>query len=137
MNRQVALITIVISALLSGATTFAQQRRPYNQVMKDIGATFASLKKNLDGNSAAAAAEDAAKLEAFFKETEAYWAPFKTKDAIDHAKHAQEAFADVGAKAKGNDIKAALTAYGTIGSICGDCHFSHREDTGKGFIIKP
>lgn len=137
MNRRaVALIIIVIATMLAGATAFAQ-RRPYNQVMKEIGATFASLKKNLDGNSAAAAAEDAGKLEAFFKEVEAYWAPFKTKDAIDHAKHAQEAFAEVGAKAKGSDIKAALTAYGTIGSICGDCHFSHREDTGKGFIIKP
>lgn len=136
MNRQLALIIIVIAALLAGATAFAQ-RRPYTQVMKDIGATFTSLKKNLDGNSVAAAAEDAAKLEALFKETEAFWTPFKTKDAIDYAKRAQEAFAEVGAKVKGNDIKAALTAYGTIGSFCGDCHFSHREDTGKGFIIKP
>ena len=136
MNRQLALIIIVIAALLAGATAFAQ-RRPYTQVMKDIGATFASLKKNLDGNSAAAAAEDAAKLEALFKETEAFWTPFKTKDAIDYAKRAQEAFAEVGAKAKDADIKAAQTAYGAIGSICGDCHFSHREDTGKGFIIKP
>ena len=37
-----------------------------------------------------------------------------------------------------DDYKIAWAkAYGTIGSICGDCHFSHREDTGKGFVIKP
>ena len=105
--------------------------------MKDVGATFASLKKNLDGNSAAAAAQDAVKLEASFKEAETFWAQFNTKDAVDLAKEAQEAVAQVGAKAKDNDIKAAQTAYGAIGRICGDCHFSHREDTGKGFIIKP
>jgi len=64
-------------------------------------------------------------------------AQFNTKDAVDHAKNAQKAFAEIGAKAKDKDIKAALNAYGTIGSICADCHFSHREDTGKGFIIKP
>ena len=136
MNRQLSLIIIVTAALIAGTTAFAQHR-PYTQVMKDVGATFASLKKNLDGNSAAAAAGDAVKLEASFKEAEAFWAQFNTKDAVDLAKEAQEAVAQVGAKAKDNDIKAAQTAYGAIGRICGDCHFSHREDTGKGFIIKP
>jgi cytochrome c556 len=136
MSRQIAWIIIVTAGFLAGASTFAQSR-PYNQVMKNIGPTFASLKKNLDSNSAEAVVQDAGKLEELFKETEAFWAQFKTKDAIDHAKNAQKAFAEISAKAKSNDMKAAQKAYGTIGSICGDCHFSHREDTGKGFIIKP
>ena len=136
MKRQVALIVIVTTALIAGTTAFAQKRL-YTQVMKDVGATFASLRKNLDDSSAAAAAQDAAKLQEFFKETEAFWAQFNTRDAVDLAKEAQEAVADVGAKAKGNDVKAAQTAFGAIGRICGDCHFSHREDTGKGFVIKP
>ncbi len=139
MNRQGALIMIVGivgAALIAGTTAFAQ-RIPYTQVMKDVGATFASLRKNLDGNSGPAAAQDAMKLEASFKEAEAFWAQFNTKDAVDLAREAEHAFADVGAKAKGNDIKGAQTTLATIGRICGDCHFSHREDTGKGFVIKP
>src|SRR5262245_34349994 len=136
MNRQIALTILGIAGLLGTMTAFAQHK-PYNQLMKEIAPTFASLKKNLDSNSADAAAQDAAKLEELFKETEAFWAQFNTKDAVDHAKNAQKAFAEISAKAKDKDMKAAQNAFGTIGSICADCHFSHREDTGKGFIIKP
>ena len=137
MNRQVVFILIVIAAVFLGATAFAQQHRPYNQIMKDVGATFASLKKNLDANSATAAAQDAAKLEGLFTETEAFWAPFDTKDAISFAKRARDAAAAVGAAAKGNDIKAAQESYSVIQKNCANCHFSHREETGKGFLIKP
>ena len=136
MNRQIAFLIIVSAGLFAGASMFAQNR-PYTQLMKEIGPTFASLKKNLDSNAADGAVQDAEKLQGLFKETEAFWAQFNTKDAVDHAKNAQKAFAEISAKAKNNDIKAAQKAYGTIGSICGDCHFSHREDTGKGFVIKP
>ena len=137
MNRQFVLIVIVIAGVFAGATAFAQQHRPYNLIMKDVGATFASLKKNLDGNTAAAAAEDAAKLEGLFKETEEFWAPLNTKDAVNFAKEAREAAAAVGAAAKGNDIKAAQASYTTVGQSCKGCHFTHREETGKGFNIKP
>jgi cytochrome c556 len=136
MNRQIALLIIGITAVLGTISAFAQ-RKPYTQLMKEIAPTFASLKKNLDSNSAEAAVQDAEKLEGLFKETEEFWAQFNTKDAVDHARNAQKAFAEISAKARGNDMKAAQKAYGTIPSICGDCHFSHREDTGKGFVIKP
>ena len=137
MNRQVVFIVIVIAAVFVGATAFAQQHRPYNQIMKDVGATFASLKKNLDANSATAAAQDAVKLEGLFTETEAFWASFDTKDAISFAKRARDAAAAVGAAARGNDIKAAQESYSVIQKSCANCHFSHREETGKGFLIKP
>src|SRR3989442_13103507 len=127
MNRQFVLTLIVIAALCAGTIAFAQQHRPYNLIMKDVGATFASLKKNLDANSAASAAEDAAKLEGLFTETEAFWAPFDTKDAVNFAKRAREAAGAVGAAAKGSDIKAAQASYSVMQKSCGNCHFSHRE----------
>jgi hypothetical protein len=105
--------------------------------MKDVGETFASLKKNLDGNSAAAAAQDAAKLEGLFAETEAFWTPLETKDAMNFAKNARTGLAAVGAAAKANDTKAALTLYAAVQKNCGNCHLAHREDTGKGFLIRP
>jgi cytochrome c556 len=137
MNRQFVLTMIVIAAVFAGATAFAQQHRPYNLIMKDVGATFASLKKNLDANSGAAAAEDAAKLEGLFTETEAFWAPLDTKDAVNFAKRARDAAAAVGTAAKGNDIKAAQASYSVIQKSCANCHFTHREETGKGFLIRP
>ena len=127
---------IVIAGIFAGASAFAEER-PYDQIMKDIGATFANLRKNLDANSAAAAAEDAAKLEALFGETEAWWSPLKTKDAVRFAKYARDAAAAVGAAARGNDIEKAKATSANIQKSCGACHFTHREDTGKGYLIKP
>jgi len=137
MNRQFVVIVIVIVGVFAGASGFAQQHRPYNQIMKDVAATFASLKKNLDANSATAAAADAAKLEGLFTETEAFWTPLDTKDAVNSAKRAREASAAVGAAARSNDLKAAQASYSVIQKSCANCHFTHREETGKGFLIRP
>ena len=138
MNRQFVLIIIVIAGVFAGGIASAQQHRSYNLIMKDIGPTFASLKKNLDANSGAAAAEDAAKLEKLFTETEAFWAPLNTLDAVGFAQKAREASAAVGAAAKSNDMKAALASYTAIQKNCGNCHLAHREDKGKdNYIIRP
>ena len=137
MNRLFFLITFAVTGTVVAATAFAQQHRPYNEIMKDVSSTFASLKKNLDANSGAAAAADAAKLEGLFTETEAFWAPLNTGDAVGFAKNAREASAATAAAAKGNDIKAAQASYSAIQKNCGNCHFAHREDTGKGFLIRP
>src|SRR5207302_8955539 len=99
MNRRFFWITIAVAGILAVTTAFAQQHRPYDQIMKDVGATFANLKKNLDSNSGAAAA-DAAKLQALFAETEAFWAPLETGDAVGFAKNARNAAAAVETAAK-------------------------------------
>jgi hypothetical protein len=54
MNRKLFFIVIVIAAVIAGATVYAQQppHRLYNAIMKDVAATFPSLKKNLDGTGA-------------------------------------------------------------------------------------
>ena len=136
MNQKSFFRAIVIAAVVA-ATAFAQQHRLYNQIMKDVGATFPNLKKNLDANNAAAAAEDAAKLEGFFTETESFWAPLNTQDAVVFSKRAREAAAAIGAAAKGNDMKAALASYAVVQRACANCHSAHREETGAGFGIKP
>jgi len=138
MNRKLFFIAILIAALAVGATAFAQQHRPYNEIMKDVAATFPSLKKNLDGNNGAAAAEDAAKLQKFFTETEAFWAPLNTQDAVRLSKKAQEVAAAIETAAKANDMKTANASYATLQRACGSCHSAHRDEiTGGGYTIKP
>ena len=171
MSRRIAVAVILIAAFLAATTIFAQQR-PYNQIMKDVQGTFASLKKSLDASGVAgpaaapagrgaapaaeeggggrgaapanwdqaardSAAQDAAKLQGLFKETEAFWAKFETHDAMNFAKSAQDSADQVAAAVKANDPKKALAAYAGIQKNCGNCHFTHREETGKGFLIKP
>jgi cytochrome c556 len=138
MNRQVAGVIIILAAVLAVTGSFAQQKRPYNELMKDVAATYASVKKNLDSNVAPAAAADAAKLQSLFKETEDFWAQFKTKDALDAAKSAQDGAAAIAAAAKANNIQKAQASYNGVGKSCAACHASHREQMpDKSYKIKP
>src|SRR5262245_55253013 len=107
MSRQAAFVVILVAGVFAVASGIASQQRPYNELMKDINATYASVKKNLDGKAAALAAADAAKLETLFKDTEAFWAQFKTKDALDAAKAAQQGAAAIAVAANANDLQKA------------------------------
>ena len=129
---------VVILVCASVMTVLAQQKRPYDVIMKDVNAAFASLKKNLDSNTMTSAADDAAKLQRFFKETEDFWTPFKTKDAIDYSKAGQSDALTAAAAAKEGNAQKAQAAYGSLGKSCKGCHDSHRElAPDKSFKIKP
>lgn len=133
----IVVLGMVVATVFASPTSFAQKRR-YDLIMQDIQSTFGSLRKNLDAKAAATAAQDASKLESLFKETEAFWAPFKTKDALDAAKGAQQASAAVAAAAKNNDLQKAQASYAAVGKYCGGCHNSHREQMpDKSYRIKP
>src|SRR5262245_50317248 len=138
MSRCVALVIIVTAGVFGAGASLARQKRPYNELMKDVAATYASVKKNLDANAAPAAAADAAKLQALFKDTEDFWAQFKTKDALDAAKGAQDGAAAIAAAAKANNIQKAQASYNGVGKFCNACHTSHREQMpDKSYKIKP
>ena len=157
MNRKFVLIMIATAGLFAGGAAALAQNRPYDQVMKDIGAAFNSLEENLepdeesaeaaldeesaeaalDEESAEAAVEDAAKLEGLFEEVEAFWAPFNAQYALDLARDAREAAAAVGAAVRGNDIEMAQEGYAAMQTSCTNCHYSHRVVTDSGFLIKP
>lgn len=138
MNSRIAVTIIVIAAFVALGVTLLAQNRPYDQVMKEVAPTYANLKKSLDSSAFAVAAEDAAKLEGLFKETETFWTPFKTKDALDFAKSVQLAARNVSAAAKEMNGQKAQAAYNAIGKSCKGCHDSHRETMpDKSFKIKP
>ena len=138
MNLRIAIAAILIAVLAAFAVTLLAQSRPYDQVMKEIAPTYANLKKNLDSSAFPAAAEDAAKLESLFKETENFWTPFKTKDALDFAKSVQAASRGVNAAAKEMNGQKAQASYAGIAKSCKGCHDSHRESMpDKSFKIKP
>ncbi len=139
MTKIFILPLILIGTFLT-ATAALAQKRPYDELMKDIQAAFTSLKKNLDANAGAApesakltanaaAADAATKLETLFKEVEAFWAQFDTQDAMGYAKGAGDAAQAVGKAAKINDIKAAQNSYVELGKQCANCHLAHRDGT--------
>ena len=138
VQKDLRSIVILVVVCASVMTVLAQQKRPYDVVMKDVNATFASLKKNLDANSMASAAEDAGKLQSLFKETEVFWSAFKTKDAIEYSKTGQADAQAVASAAQAGNGQKAQGAYSSIGKSCKGCHDAHRElMPDKSFKIRP
>lgn len=134
-SRTIAIIAALVTTMLV-AGAFAQ-KRPYNLVMKDVGTTSEALRRNLDGTSGAAAA-DAERLAQLFQETEDFWTPFKTKDAIDAAKGARELATAVAAAVRAKDMEKAKTAASGLGRFCTSCHNAHREQMpDKSYRIRP
>jgi hypothetical protein len=106
--------------------------------MKDVGATVATLRKNLDAGEAGSVAADAGKLERLFKETEDFWMPFKTRDALDAARSARDLSGTIAAAAREKDVQKARTAAAGLGRFCTACHNSHREQMpDKSYRIRP
>ena len=142
MNRLNTLVFLALVGIAAGGRDgmAAQQplKRPYDVLMKDVGVTFATLRKNLDGTDLAAITADAEKLERLFRETEDFWARFKTRDAIEAARGARESARTVATAAKEKDLAKARTTAAGLGRFCTACHNSHREQMpDKTYRIKP
>lgn len=101
--------------------------RPLSDVMKEVGPTCGSLKKNLDAGSADMALKDAQQLQKLFKETRQFWAKRKTADAAGFASTGEAALKDIVKATKGGDTTAAKASFETLLGTCKSCHGAHRE----------
>ena len=136
MGFRRVVIAFAVAWLWAGGVS--AQKRPYNLIMKDVASSFDGLRKHLEGDALPAAAAEARRLEALFKETEDFWAPFRTKDAIDAARGAREAAAASASAATAKDAAKAKTAASGVGRFCTACHNSHREQMpDKSYRIRP
>jgi cytochrome c556 len=129
------LMTLLFVVVVSGST--AAQRRPYNLIMKEMGATAETLRKDLESDPAAVVVT-AGRLEGLFKETEEFWTQFKTKDAVDAAKGGRDVVLAVSAAARSKDLQKARNTASGLGKFCAACHNSHREQLpDKTYRIRP
>jgi cytochrome c556 len=135
MRRLIGFPVLVSFGLFAGIA--AGQARPYDELMREIQATFDRLGGNLDTNLQAAAA-DAATLETLFRETVEFWEPFNTRTALEAARGAREAAAAIAAAARENNLDEARDSYADIQGSCRSCHGTHRVQVpGRAFRIKP
>jgi cytochrome c556 len=130
-----SLILVIVTVCASGS---AAQERPYDVVMKDVGAALGALRKSADAPDFARSAEQARRLEQLFEEAENFWTKFKTKDAIDAAAGARKVSASIAAAAVAKDAQKMKTELGGLGKFCTSCHDSHREQMpDKSYRIRP
>ena len=135
------VITFACAAAIALGGTFAAQAQgmkttimseaDYSKNMKEVGSTNTGLR-----GAGAAPTDDnvkaAQRLNAIFKDVQAYWEGKKVDDAIGFAKAAVAATDDLGKALVAKDAAAAGAAQKTLAAQCAGCHMAHREKTPDG-----
>jgi len=102
----------------------------YDKLMKGVGQANGALRKAADPKAAAVEAE---KLVALFKDAQQFWTARNNAEA---AEWSGAAMKQADALAKSTDINAAMGAMKELGGSCMTCHTKYREKTETGFAIK-
>jgi cytochrome c556 len=128
---------LVAMAALFVAGALAQSDSDFQGWMKSNPPTLGSLNKNIAAKDGAAAAADAQKLEATFKQVGDFW---KNRggadDAVNFSAKAQAAAAAIAKDAAAGNFDQAAAGVKSLQSNCGGCHMAHREGSAGAFKIK-
>ena len=130
-------VLLSISALLVAVVVLAQSESDYQAWMKSNPMNVGSLNKNIAAKDGPAAAADAEKLEATFKQVEDFWKKRGgAEDAVNFAMKAQLAAAAIAKAASAGNFDQAAADVKSLQANCGGCHMAHREGTAGSFKIK-
>src|SRR5262250_3794567 len=89
--RRVSIVIAICAVLALALTVMGQAPRDISAIMKDVQPIAGGLGAKVNGGDNAGVAADAAKLEALFKEAQAFFAKEKISDADGWAKAASDA----------------------------------------------
>jgi cytochrome c556 len=126
----------------------------YRAIMKKVGPTYASMRKNLDSGDFTKPQAEARQLAGLFGEVEKFWAQHNRPDAVKWAHQARSYATQVGGAVaavegfRGVDarvqsamqlrMKRARLAAANMEATCKECHGTYREGSAAtGFRIKP
>ena len=133
--RKTYVLAAMAAVLVAGA--LAQSESDYQAWMKSNPVNMGSLNKNIAAKDGAAAAADAQKLEATFKQVEDFWKKRGgADDAVNFATKAQAAAAAIAKDASAGNFDQAAADVKSLQANCGGCHMAHREGTQGSFKIK-
>jgi hypothetical protein len=109
----------------------------FDKLMKTVGATIASLRKNLEAQNAEAAAADAARMIDLQKQNAAFWTGRKDKEAVGWATEAAGHAGDIAKAIAAKNMTSANEHAKLIMANCQSCHTKNRDKAADGtFMIK-
>ena len=126
MRRASIVIGVCMLAALA-LTLMAQAPQDLDPVMKQVGPTFQSLNRNIQGSMAAEAAADAEKLQGLFREVTAFFKAKNLEKGMGWAMDASTAAGEAAKAAKANNPEGLKAAAGNVQKTCKACHEIHRE----------
>jgi len=131
MAAGLALLVAVTMSVTPSAQ--AKTDEDYDKLMKGVGAANGAMRKAADSDAAAA---EAKKLVALFKDANQFWAGRQNTEAADWAMAAMNHAAEIDKAATANDMPGAQGHMKELGGVCQACHTKNREKTETGFMIK-
>ena len=130
MTAAMGLALVAGSAIVSAQ---AKTDEDYDKLMKSVGAANGAMRKAADPK---AAAEEATKLVALFKDAQAFWTARNNKEAADWAASAGMHAAEVAKAGAAGNAEGVAAHSKELGGMCQTCHTKYREKTETGFAIK-
>ncbi len=139
MTAKFLVTTSLVLAVL-GVCLLGQDKKPdeeaYQKLMQSAGATVGEIKKNIEGDLAAAAAS-AKKLNEIFDEVQSFWINRDLEEPEEWAGDVMDAADALAEAAAGGDKAAAQAAFKSLTGSCGQCHNTYREkDPNGGYRIR-
>ena len=128
MKRTLTMMGVSLVAM----AVFAQDDRPFSQVMKEIGGATGQVKKAFESGAKEEVASGGEKLQSLFKEVEVFFTKRAAADAIESAKSAQAAAKELNSEAVSGTKHGAEAAFAKISGSCKGCHDAHREKLPEG-----
>jgi len=105
----------------------------FDKLMKGVGAANGALRKAADPKAAAVEAE---KLVALFKDAQQFWTARGNKEAADWSAAAGTHAAAIVKEGNAGNAEGGAGHAKQLGGTCMTCHTKYREKTQTGFAIK-
>ena len=125
------LAVLVMSVAIVSAQSKTDE--DYDKLMKGVGQANGALRKAADPKAAAVEAE---KLVALFKDAQQFWNGRGNKEAADWAGAAGAHAAEIVTAGNAGNAEGVAAHAKELGGMCMTCHTKYREKTESGFVIK-
>jgi cytochrome c556 len=109
----------------------------YDKLMKAVGATVGSMRKNMEGQMADAVVADAKKIAALQKDSAAFWTAGKVTEAAEWSTAAANHAGEVQKAVVAKNLAGAAEHMKMLIGTCAQCHAKYRDKaTDSRYIIK-
>ena len=109
----------------------------YDKLMKSVGATVGSMRKNMEGQLADAVLADAKKMATLQKDNAAFWTSRKVIEAAEWATAAANHAGEVEKAVAAKNMAGAGEHMKLLMGTCAQCHTKYRDKAADGtYIIK-
>jgi cytochrome c556 len=109
----------------------------YDKLMKSVGSTVGSMRKNMEAQDSDGVAADAKKMAGLQKENAAFWKARKVQEAAEWASVAMNHATDVEKAVAAKNMAGAAEHLKLLMGTCQQCHTKYRDKAPDGtYMIK-